>query len=139
VLVPEKFLKVWPGESCGQRFATAELVNTYWKLTRIGEEAVVLRENQREPHLILRLDEQRVSGSTGCNQIVGTYRLEGASLLFGPVASTMMACEAPVSATERRFLQALTAARRWSVRGEHLELYDETGGLLARFESRYMK
>jgi uncharacterized lipoprotein YbaY/heat shock protein HslJ/uncharacterized lipoprotein NlpE involved in copper resistance len=139
VLVPEKFLKIWPGETCGQRFATAELVNTYWKLTRVGDEAVVVRENQREAHLILRLDEQRVGGSTGCNQITGTYRLDGASLLFGPMASTRMACEAAISATETRFLQALMAARRWSVRGEHLELYDEAGRLLARFESRYMK
>lgn len=139
VLVPEKFLRISPGESCGQRFATAELRNTYWKLTRLGETAVEVQQSEREPHLILQLEQDRVAGSTGCNRIIGTYRLETSSILFGPMATTRMACPGAAGVHEQPFLDALTAARRWSVRGEHLELSDETGNLLARFESRYMR
>jgi hypothetical protein len=35
-VVVERFVGVWPGETCGARFATERLENTYWKLTRLG-------------------------------------------------------------------------------------------------------
>ncbi len=41
-LVVERFIGVWPGESCGARFATEPLENTYWKLTRLGDMAVTV-------------------------------------------------------------------------------------------------
>src|SRR4051812_43306817 len=33
-----------------------------------------------------------VSGSDGCNQLNGTWKLDGSSIEFGPFAATMMAC-----------------------------------------------
>jgi copper homeostasis protein (lipoprotein) len=33
-LVVERFIRVWPGETCGARFATEALENTYWKDAR---------------------------------------------------------------------------------------------------------
>ena len=53
MLVVERFIAVWPGETCGARFATEPLENTYWKLTRLGETAVTVAPKQREPHFIL--------------------------------------------------------------------------------------
>ncbi len=38
-LVVERFSGIWPGETCGTRFATEPLENTYWKLTRLGDAA----------------------------------------------------------------------------------------------------
>ena len=52
-LVVERFIGVWPGETCGSRFATEPLENTYWKLTRLGDTAVTVASQQREPHFIL--------------------------------------------------------------------------------------
>lgn len=34
-----------------------------------------------------------VSGSDGCNQMNGTWKIDGADVEFGPFAATMMACE----------------------------------------------
>ncbi|WP_164158009.1 META domain-containing protein [Sandarakinorhabdus rubra] len=51
----------------------------------------------------------RVSGKSGCNQFTGDWRQTGAALKLGPLASTMMACPAPVMAVEQRFLAVLGA------------------------------
>ncbi len=52
-VVPEHFIGVWPGETRGGRTTTSELHDTRWRLTRIGDQAVALAENQREPNLRL--------------------------------------------------------------------------------------
>ena len=52
-LVVERFIGIWPGETCGARFATEPLENTYWKLTRLGDAPITVASQQREPHVIL--------------------------------------------------------------------------------------
>ncbi|HEX9986425.1 MAG TPA: META domain-containing protein [Thermoanaerobaculia bacterium] len=74
-----------------------------------------------------------VTGSTGCNQLSGTYTITGTSLTFGPLATTKRACEGPVMQVERELLQGLQHARRWAVRDGELELTDDAGGVVARF------
>jgi len=41
-VVPEHFIGVWPGETCGARKTTSELFDTRWKLTRLGNKPVVV-------------------------------------------------------------------------------------------------
>jgi len=134
-VVPEQFIGVWPGETCGARMVTVELENTYWKLTRIGDEPVYLGTQQREPHMVLRSNDSTVSGFSGCNRLQGAYALDGRSIEFSQMASTMMACTEG-AATERAFISALGRARSWRLIGEHLDLYDGDGSLVARFEAR---
>jgi copper homeostasis protein (lipoprotein) len=136
-LVPERLIGVWPGETCGARFETAPLENSYWKLTRLGAAPVLVGAGQREPFLILRPDGQRLGGFGGCNALAGGYRLDGEKLELGPVASTMMACPDGMD-TEAAFAAALAQVRSWRVQGEHLELFDAAGTLLARLERRLM-
>lgn len=45
-----------------------------------------------EPNLTLSSDGQ-LSGSDGCNRLVGTWSQTGSTVDFGEVASTMMACQ----------------------------------------------
>ncbi len=44
------------------------------------------------PMLEINLSENRVSGTDGCNNFTGKVTLEKGKILFGPLASTMMAC-----------------------------------------------
>jgi heat shock protein HslJ len=136
-IVPEHFLGVWPGESCGARMASAELEDTYWKLTRLGNEPVIPSADRREPYMVLRSEDGRVDGFTGCNRLSGGYTLDGSAIEFSQMASTLMSC-AEGADTERRFTAALGTARSWRLVGHHLELLDEGGHLAARFEARYM-
>jgi copper homeostasis protein (lipoprotein) len=137
-LVPERFFAVWPGESCGARMTVAELENTYWKLTRLGDQPVLPGELQREPYLVLRSGDHRVTGFSGCNQMNGSYSVNGSAIEFSEMAGTMMAC-ADGAETERSFLAALGRARSWRVIGEHLDLFDGAGDLAARFEAKNLK
>ncbi|SDX84183.1 META domain-containing protein [Hymenobacter psychrophilus] len=47
----------------------------------------------------------KVSGSTGCNRLMGTYTTSGAGITFGPLATTRMAC--PPNSPEAGLMTAL--------------------------------
>jgi len=117
---------------------TADLESTYWKLTRLGSEPVYLGDQQREPHMVLRSKDSVVTGFSGCNRLTGSYVLNGHSIEFSGLASAMMACTESAK-TERAFISALGDARSWRVIGEHLDLYDGDGNLVARFEARNLE
>lgn len=118
--------------------STATLENTYWKLMQLGDREVNVVSEQREPYLVLHSDEHRAAGFGGCNSLTGSYSLSGDDLRFSQMVGTMMACEEGME-HEQAFHDALGRVARWQIDGERLNLYDESGKLVARFESRYMK
>jgi copper homeostasis protein (lipoprotein) len=135
-VVPLEFHAVWPGETCGTPLASADLVGTYWKLTRIGDQAVIPIAESREPHLVLN-DEGRVAGSDGCNRLMGSYEFDGPRLEFSQLASTMMACPQGMEQADQ-FRAALERVVRYRIVGSHLELFNDDDEMLARFEAVYM-
>lgn len=133
-LVVERFIAVWPRESCGTPLADSPLRGTYWKLVRLGDTPATTAEQQREPHLILASGEPRVAGSGGCNRVMGSFELDGDRLRFGQMAGTRMACPDGM-AQEQDFLKALTRVERYRIRGSHLEMLNAAGAVVARFEA----
>lgn len=126
------------GASPAAGVSTASLENTYWKLMRVGDEAVTVAAEQREPHFVLHSAERRVAGYGGCNRMTGSYTLSGEQLSFSQMAGTMMAC-ADGMQHERAFHDALAKTARWRIEGERLELIDSAGVTIAEFESRYLR
>jgi putative lipoprotein len=118
--------------------STSSLENTYWKLIQLGDAPVTVASKQNEPHLILNSESRRVAGSGGCNRLTGSYQLNGDRLTFSQMASTMMACLQGME-IERAFLAALTTVTIWKIAGESLELFDNSGKLIARFEAGQAK
>ncbi len=57
----------------------------------------------------------RISGTGGCNRIMGKARIAGATITLSPLATTRMACSPAVMDQERKFLAALEAARSWRI------------------------
>jgi len=113
------------------------LKGTYWKLVRLGDVPVVMAPNQKEPHLVLDPESDRVRGSGGCNLLVGTYQLDGDKLTFGTAATTMMACVQGME-TESAFLKALEQVRKYKIEGNRLDLLSADGAaghVVARFEA----
>ena len=137
-LVVNRFIGVWPGETCGARFATSDLQNTYWKLTALSGKPVFVAERQREPSLVLHSENLRMAGSGGCNRLMGSYEVKGNEVRFSQLAGTMMACPVGMD-TEKEFLDTLPQVTRWRIVGEHLEFYDASGKVLARFEARAIR
>jgi putative lipoprotein len=110
------------------------LENTYWKLIEVGGARLVPASGQPEPRFILHSATKTVSGSGSCNRFSGTYEVTGERVSFGKTVSTMMACVGGMQ-VETRFHLALEKASRWRIDGQQLELFDDAGIRLARFQA----
>ena len=114
--------------------ASTPLRETYWKLIQLAGAPVEAPEHQREPHLVLAPDENRASGSGGCNAVGGGFTLDGDSLHFSQMMSTMMACPKAMK-QERHFLDALAKVAHFRIEGDTLDLLDASGAPLMRFSA----
>jgi copper homeostasis protein (lipoprotein) len=136
VLVVEKLIGTFPGETCAARPVTMPLEGTWWALTRLGDAAVTAKDPRREPGLTFDATARRVSGSGGCNRLTGPYVRSGPDgIALGQIAGTMMACVDGME-TESAFLKALPRVRTWNILGGILEFYDEGKTLVARFQAK---
>jgi len=117
---------------------TAPLEGTEWRLARLGDTPVISANQQREAYLTFAADTHRVAGSGGCNRLMGSYQLDGDSLTFGLIATTMMACLDSMD-TERAFVNALKTVKKWKIIGQQLDLLDSDGKAVAHFDARSQK
>jgi heat shock protein HslJ len=79
--------------------------------------------------------EGTVTGSAGCNNYFGSYEVDGETITFGPLGSTLMACPEPegVMEQETAYLAALGSAATYRIEGDKLELVDADGTRVAQF------
>lgn len=131
-LVPERFIGVWPEQSCPSPIQLATLQNTYWRLTLLGSEGVQRAQNQREPHLVFH-EDGRVAGSDGCNALAGSYKTEGPEVTFSRLASTRKACLEGMEQAQQS-LDILNDISSYRIIGQHLEMLDGSGNVRLRFE-----
>ncbi len=138
-LVVTRFIHAWPGQACERARADASLTNTYWRIVELFGTEVVTAEKRREPHLILKEEEGRLSfaATVGCNSMHGGCAVEGENISFSAVASTRMACPPPLDEMERRLADALIDVQRWQIVGSTLELQNDAGERVALFEAVY--
>jgi hypothetical protein len=65
-----------PSASAGRSdTAAASLENTEWKLIRLDDTPIHAASERQEPQLLLNPESRRVSGSGGCNRLLGSYEL----------------------------------------------------------------
>lgn len=103
------------------------LADTEWQVKTIKGQALA-----DTIKVTIRLDAERVFGTSGCNRYFGSYQLTGEGLRFGAIAGTRMAClSGDVSQVEQSFLSALDGVRRFDIGklGE-LMLFDENGVII---------
>jgi heat shock protein HslJ len=117
------------------RTATS-LTGTHWTLTRLDGEAVTPESVKPAPYIELDDVTKRLSGSGGCNRLLGTYEQSGPSLRFRQVASTMMACPGDAMKHEQAFIKALDTVTSYRIRGSTLTLRDKDKAEVARFEAQ---
>lgn len=123
------------GTPPGPPTSAAHLENTYWRLIRLEDQPVTGISKEREPYFILNSETGRVSGSGGCNRMTGSYKLDRDHLSFSQMASTMMACIKGMD-TEKEFLKALNEVSKWKITGQHLQLSNASGNMVAILEAR---
>jgi heat shock protein HslJ len=82
----------------------------------------------------LEFADGRVSGTGGCNNYGGPYRVSGSNLTIGPeLVSTKIACPAPADGVEQRYLEVLPTVKQYRVAGDKLQLADADGKTLLEF------
>lgn len=110
------------------------LAGTSWALVSLEEGGAL---TERLPNTVVTLafsEDGAVSGSAGCNRYSSSYTVDGSSIRFGPIMSTMMACEPAVMEQEAAFTQALEAASSFTLLDGQLILTtaEGTGSIVLR-------
>lgn len=104
------------------------LAGTEWRILELDGESA-------DPDVTSTLafgTDGAVNGNGGCNTFRGDVDIEGTTMKFGQLASTMMACEGAKSVQEALFHEALSQTASYSVRDGELTLIDATGKIVAR-------
>lgn len=91
-----------------------------WRIVSVGEIEVIPPEGAT-PELALSSD-LTFSASVGCNQIAGTYQLDGLELKFMPGPMTRMACPPPTDQAETAFVEALGQINSFTLERKTLQL-----------------
>ena len=75
----------------------------------------------------LTISGERVTGSTGCNDLQGIVARTGNKLTFGELSVTLKACTGHVDALEKAMLAALKGEVTYSIEANRLELRTPDG------------
>jgi putative lipoprotein len=113
--------------ACAPKTTKTNLDRTSWVLVSYGR---VGKQTQSAPgiqtSLIFAADGQ-VSGNLGCNGFSGNYDGKGDKLVFGSLASTLMACPEPQMTQESIAFQVLAGTVQFVMEGDSLTIYDASG------------
>lgn len=113
----------------------ASLENTNWQLVKM----VVLGGFEFVPddpaeYVINFRSDSRLTGTSDCNDFVGSWFQEGASLHFKPFAPSRKLCEP--GSLHNNFTLLMRNVDASEMRGQHLVLTTTTDGLFLEFEAR---
>jgi heat shock protein HslJ len=77
-----------------------------------------------------------VSGTVGCNSFGGDYTIEGETITFSAINSTLMACADPIMQQESAVLGALVDTVNFKVSGNTLTITSVDGSSALTFERK---
>ncbi len=109
------------------------LRNTYWKLVTLQGKPVSTHEQQREAHIVFAAEGDRLSGSSGCNRMMGGFEQNEDQLKMQQIGGTRMACANGME-QEAEFLQTLLLVEKYRIQGDHLDMLDANGLVVAGFD-----
>ena len=121
-----------PATAPGNSSAADALLNTQWRLVSIGAPG---SETPLPVGADLTLEFQTeglAAGSGGCNSFGADYAVQGDSLVFSQLISTMMACtDSNLMDLEQRYFKALQSSGKFEQGDEGLTIhYDQDPGSL---------
>lgn len=133
MLIVERFVGVWPGETCRSIHAV-KLEDTHWAFRELHGTPVPTAPDGKEPYLELNSKKASAYGFGGCNRFFGSYRTAGQELELGALGATRMACPEGMD-REQELFRALGTVTRYEIDGSELLLFAGEK-LVARLEAR---
>jgi copper homeostasis protein (lipoprotein) len=116
----------------------------YWKLIELNGKSIQSSANEtgREAHFILHSNENRITGNSGCNNMMGSYELtEGSAqqgeIKFSPLAATRMACLD--AEYEHEYLLIFDGSKKYSIENDTLSLFSDRDTPVAKFVAVYLR
>ncbi|MCB9169165.1 MAG: META domain-containing protein [Flavobacteriales bacterium] len=103
----------------------AALAGGQWMLATLNGKPIEMPEGAKTPWVKLDQEGAQLSGYGGCNQLMGSYKLEGDRISFPGLGSTKMLCPA-TSDLESKFLNALRLTDGFKMDGDVLRLMQGT-------------
>jgi heat shock protein HslJ len=113
--------------ACGG--ASSALTGVTWKLVSYGPPGAEQDAVADVPTSLVFGDDGQVSGSMGCNSFGGEYKVEGNQITFGPLVSTLMACDEPIMNQESAVLKIFTGTVDYQVDGTTLTITGADGSV----------
>ncbi len=105
-----------------------ELTGSTWTIESYnGRAGAVMGMVEGSAAEIIFGEDGTVSGSGGCNNLVGEFTAKDGGLQLGPLAMTRMACQEPAGVMEQEtaVVKALESATSYTVEGDRLHLKTE--------------
>jgi len=132
------FERFWPNETCAQGpIAPAHpLQETVWRLSSIKGVAAQEAVLGQAAHIRLRKGG-RLTGTTGCNRLQGTWQLSDNKLSLSRMSSTRAYCRDAMAQQERALMEVLRESKQYRQVGHQLELL-QGDQVLARFVATEM-
>lgn len=127
IVVAPFFLFTWACGSSKKMISTKVLTSQTWELSTLQDEPLNLSDFQTGKPFLKFEDDGKLSGSTGCNNFTGSYKLADDALTLDPGAMTRMACPGN---GETIFLNALKEVKMVKTGGDKLILLDGTNEIM---------
>lgn len=118
------------GMSTDQRVLTG----IEWRLISLGPAGAETNAVAGTTVTLRFAEDNRASGSTGCNSYNGTYQVRGDNISFSRLVSTRRAClDQNANEQEQRFLSTLGAANRFRLTKGRLTILSDRGRSVLNF------
>ena len=102
-------------------------INGQWKLVSHGSAS---SQTPAAPDVDTSIEfksDGTLSGTVGCNSFGGEFKVDGDTVTFGSVASTMMFCEGPVGDQEMGTLTVFQESAKFVLDGNTLTITSANG------------
>ena len=119
---------------------TANSVVGTWRLDSYGSPGNTTPAAPDVDTSIVFKEDGKIEGNVGCNGFGGDYTVEGNTITFGPIVSTLMFCEGPVGDQETTTLNVLAETVSYTIEGDTLTITSSDGSsviVLSRKSASY--
>lgn len=107
---------------------TSASINGQWELVSHGSAS---SQTPAAPGVDTSIEfgsDGNLSGNVGCNGFGGDYKVDGDTITFGPIMSTLMFCEGPVGEQETTTLAVFAESATFVLDGNTLTITSADGG-----------
>lgn len=105
---------------------TSSVVGT-WRLDSYGIPGNTTPAMPDVDTSIVFKEDGKIEGNVGCNGFGGDYTVDGNTITFGPIVSTLMFCEGPVGDQETTTLNVLVETVSYTTEGDTLTITSSDG------------